>query len=114
MDSATLDRKGEQLKVLLANRWLSRLVGLLRFNRLDNNTGLLLVPCGSIHTMWMRFSIDVLFLDKEHKVLKIEENVRPFRFRMAPSGTWAVLELAAFNAKRLGFHVNESIQLKHL
>lgn len=63
--------------------------------------------------MWMRFSIDVIFLDKNHKILKIEENVAPFSFRMAPAGTHSVLELAAHNSMRLGFRVNEKIKLEH-
>lgn len=103
---------GSCLKVLVAESWLSRLIGLLRYNRIDNETGLWLVPCSSIHTMWMRFSIDVVFLDAECKVLKVKENVRPFGFCVAPKGTESVLEVAAMNANRLGFAVNDKIKLK--
>lgn len=102
-----------RLSVFVADTWLSRLVGLLRFNKIDNYTALWLKPCASIHTMWMRFNIDVVFLDESCKVLKIKENVRPFSFVFAPKGTASVLEVAAFNAKQLGFSVNTPIKLQH-
>ena len=63
--------------------------------------------------MWMRFSIDVVFLDESHKILRICENVKPFQFRMAPPGTCSVLELAAFNAKRVRLEVGEALAISH-
>ena len=113
MKVITLKHKRQPLSVLVADTWLSRLVGLLRYNRIDNSTGLWLLPCGSIHTMWMRFSIDAVYLDECGKILKIKENIKPFRFDFAPEGTSSVLEVAANNAKQLGFSVNETLDLKH-
>ena len=102
----------EEFTLLVADNWINRLIGLLRYNKIDQNTALWLTPCASIHTMWMRFSIDVIFLDKSHKVLKISENVRPFLFRVAPPNTCSVIEVAAHNAKRLGFNVNKVVNLQ--
>jgi hypothetical protein len=42
-------------------------------------TGLLIAPCNSIHTCWMRFSIDVAFLDDRGGVLAVRSSVRPWR-----------------------------------
>lgn len=100
------------LTVLVADTWFDRLIGLIRFSGLDDKTALWLKPCSSVHTMWMRFSIDVVFLDANCKVLKIKENLVPFWFGVAPKGTDSVLEVAAHNAKRLGFAVNKTINLQ--
>lgn len=61
---------------------LQRMRGLLGRSFLPYGEGLLLVPCNSIHTFFMRFPIDVLFLDRFHKVLKIVENLQPDRFAL--------------------------------
>ena len=52
-----------------------RRLGLLRRESLPPGQGLWIVPCGSIHTFGMKFPIDALFLDREHKVLSIYENM---------------------------------------
>ncbi len=46
---------------------------------LDQQAGLLLTNCRSIHTLWMRFSIDVVFLNARWEVLEVHRNVRPWR-----------------------------------
>ena len=56
--------------------------------------GLLLEGCASIHTFGMRFSLDVLFLDRSFRVLKTVRNLKPWR-AAACSGAWGVLELPA-------------------
>ena len=70
----------------------------------------MLQPCGSVHSMGMRFAIDVIFLDKDGKVLKIKENMRPLRFCFAPKNTFSVLELASGNAKRTGIHLEQTLK----
>ncbi len=57
--------------------------------------GLLLVPGGSVHTLGMRFNIDVVFLNRQMRVLGVAENVAPWRIVIAPKDTMRVLELAA-------------------
>lgn len=94
------------LQVALADTFYTRLVGLLAHRSLDDQSGLLIVPCGSIHTMGMRFSIDVVYLDRNGKVLGYSDHVKPNRFRFAPRGTHAVLEVAEGNRKRTGIHLD--------
>jgi len=57
----------------------SRAKGLLGRTGLDQGEALILDPCSSIHTFFMKFSIDVLFLDKQNKVVKIAKNLKPGR-----------------------------------
>ena len=54
--------------------------------------GLLLVPCNSVHTCFVRFSMDLLFLDRKGTVLAVRQNLRPWRFAMGPRNTHAVVE----------------------
>ena len=80
-------------RVRRADQPWSRMVGLLGRRRLDEGEGLLLAPCNSIHTAFMRFPIDVLYLNWEYKVVKAVRNLRPFRFSACFRGAHAVLEL---------------------
>ena len=68
--------------------------GLLGRSALDPDEGLLLRPAGSVHTAFMRFPIDVVFLDGAMQVLRVEPNVRPWRVA-GQRRARAVLELAA-------------------
>jgi len=87
---------GETLakKVYLAKSLRERLRGLLGRTALPDNEGLLLDPCSSIHTVGMKFPIDVVFLDKHDRVTAWYVNVRPYRLLLSPWGTRKTLELA--------------------
>ncbi|SHI18942.1 Uncharacterized conserved membrane protein, UPF0127 family [Sporobacter termitidis DSM 10068] len=67
---------------------------------LPSGQGLLLVPCSSIHTCFMRFTIDVVYLSKDYKVLGIE-TIAPWRVGRHVPGTKMVLETAAGYAAQL-------------
>ena len=62
-----------------ANTVLKRMVGLLGRSQLETGEGLVLDRCYGIHTFFMRFSIDVLFLDQNYTVLRAVESLAPFR-----------------------------------
>lgn len=62
----------------LANTWWSRFKGLQFRKSMPSETGLLLKPCPSVHTFWMRFPIHLIFLDSQYKVLECRENVAPW------------------------------------
>ena len=95
------------LRVMLADNFWSRLVGLLLHRSLPNDEALLLVPCASIHTFGMRITIDVIFLDKQNKVLGFSDHVTPNRIRSAPRGTVKVLEIAQGNRMRTGINLDD-------
>ena len=56
--------------------------------------GLWIVPCPTIHTFFMKFAIDVVFLDKKLKVVKIMENMKPWRLSPWVYSAHSVLELS--------------------
>jgi len=82
-------------RLVIADRFWARFCGLQFRRALPPGYGLLLAPCASIHTMWMRFAIDVAMIDRSGRVLAVQQAVRPWRFRFGPRGTYAVLETAA-------------------
>lgn len=64
----------------------ARLVGLMGRKSLAPGAALLLEPCPQIHTCFMRFNIDVVFLDAHNRVVAVVENIRPWRMsRFYPS-----------------------------
>ena len=73
----------------------SRLIGLQFRRRLPSDAGLLLVPCNSVHTCFVRFPVDVVFLDNRGGVLAVRHNLRPWRLAIGPRKTHAVLEMIA-------------------
>ena len=75
--------------------------GLLGRKALAWGEGILLRPGGSVHTFFMRFPIDVVFLDDELTIVAIERVVSPWRTARA-KGAKSVLELAAGECERLG------------
>jgi hypothetical protein len=85
----------------VADRPLARMRGLLGRSGLGEGEGLLLRPAGSIHMFFMRFAIDAVFLDQDLTVLRVAENVRPWR-TAAHRGAKSVLEIAAGEARRRG------------
>lgn len=98
--------------VLLAWDFLGRLRGLMGRARLDDGEGLWLKPCSSIHMMFMRFSIDVLWLDPEDRVVAISAGVRPWIGMAWCSGAASALELRAGEAARRDVHVGDKLQVQ--
>ena len=94
----------------LADRPLTRLRGLLGRDGLDSGQGLLLRPASSVHTFFMRFPIDVVFLDRALVVLSIADDVDPWR-TASQRGAKAVLELPAGESSRHGLAVGDQLTL---
>jgi uncharacterized membrane protein (UPF0127 family) len=95
-------------RCLLAETPLARLRGLLGRSDLPAGEGLLLRPAGSIHTAFMRFPIDAVFLDRADRVLKVAHELAPWRMAGC-RGARAVLELPAGEAAKRSLHAGVSL-----
>jgi uncharacterized protein len=82
-------------EVRVAYSLAARLLALSRERSLPTRAGLLLSPARGIHTLGMRFAVDVVFLSRQMRVLGLASRVQPWRIVLAPRGTGRVLELAA-------------------
>lgn len=69
---------GRKIHVKTASTFKSRLFGLMC--RKEGEYGLLLYPCNSIHTCFMRYRLDVIFLSKQNTILSLKRNLKPFSF----------------------------------
>lgn len=78
----------------MATSFVSRLLGLQFRSKLDPGHGLLLRPCSSLHTCFIRFPIDVVMLDRQGMVLGVRRRLRPWRVLLCVSGTYQVIETA--------------------
>ena len=85
----------------VADSFASRLRGLLGRRGLEAGEGLLIPRTSSVHTHFMRFAIDVVFVDAQGRVAKVVRDLRPWRFAGA-RGAEDVLELPAGHCDRVG------------
>jgi uncharacterized membrane protein (UPF0127 family) len=83
---------------LVADTIWTRMKGLLGRESLETGSGMLIEPCNSIHTFFMKFSIDAVYLEKEsrnYKVVSIRRDRKPWRMDFPNFNATAVLELPA-------------------
>lgn len=91
-----------------ATAW-SRMVGLLLHSRLPEGGGLLLAPAWSIHTWFMRFPIDVIFLDDDGRVLRLFPDLPPWRLASGTRKARTVIELPAGTIARANLRVGDQL-----
>jgi uncharacterized protein len=84
----------------VADRFWPRLIGLMLARPLPSGAGLVIVPCSSIHTQFMRFPLDVLYVNKEDEIVGIDRNLRPWRIGRFYKKVHYVVELPAGGAER--------------
>jgi uncharacterized membrane protein (UPF0127 family) len=87
----------------------ARLHALSREPSLPTRAGLLLCPARGIHTLGMRFAVDVVFLSRQMRVMGLAPRLQPWRVLLAPRGTGRVLELAAGQIAATGLKPNTFI-----
>jgi hypothetical protein len=101
---ANLEKAGEKelivSEIIEAASFFSRLSGLITRKKLKDSEGFLIENCSSIHTIGMRYSIDVVFLDRENCVLKIYYGIKPFRVTPFIKNAFYALETIAGTIKK--------------
>ena len=110
----------ESRNTLLAARleqthsFFSRVLGLLGRQQLEEGCGMLFSSTPWLRLMWMhtfgmRFSIDIIFLDRDSRVLRINHSLQPWRVSSPVFGAWRALEIAGGSAERSGTRVGDQI-----
>jgi uncharacterized membrane protein (UPF0127 family) len=87
---------------------MARTRGLLGRRALPPGSGMLIDPCPSVHTWFMSFPIDVIFLDGENRVVGLKRNLKPFRM----AGAWRAvktLELPVGTIAATGTSTGDSV-----
>jgi uncharacterized membrane protein (UPF0127 family) len=99
-------------RIGLADTSLSRLFGLLGKRSLDPGCGILIRPSSGVHTFGMTFSIDVVALDPDLRVLKTWRRLPPFRVTTISLKTHSVLELAAGQIDQCGIEPGDQLAIE--
>ena len=99
--------------VELASTRASRRRGLLGREGLDPSAALILAPCVAVHTAFMRFAIDVVFVDRHGCALKIVRELAPWRIAVSPLAH-AVIELAGGSLRSRDVSVGDRLYLARL
>lgn len=98
---------GERIEV--ADTSEKRRRGLLQHERLEAGEGLWIAPTESVHSFGMKFAIDVLYLNKAKKVVKVRPDMVPGRISLCLSA-YSVLELPAGRARETGTEVGDQLE----
>jgi uncharacterized membrane protein (UPF0127 family) len=91
------------------NPWL-RLKGLLGTKTLSLGQGLLIEPCQSIHTFFMAYPIDVLFLDRHRRVIHLYKSLPPNRISRIVRRAYSVIELPSGTIEQTGTEIGDLLK----
>lgn len=98
--------------VKTADNFFIRAFGLIFRKEPKPGEGLLFYKCNSIQTFWMRFAVDVIFLDKNNKISALFTGLAPFRITPFIKGADKALELRKDSIKNSGLNVGDMLLFK--
>jgi len=109
------ETKNQQLisDLKVATSFWARGKGLLGLKSLGREEALWIHRCNSIHTFFMKFTIDCVFLDKKMRIKAIYSDVKPNRLIWPVFGARSVIELPAGRAKELNLQPGEQLHVGH-
>lgn len=93
----------------LANTSPTRFLGLMGRKPLEPGSGILLRPSSGVHTMFMRFAIDVVGLDRQLRVVKLWPRLKPWRLTSVSLKVQSVLELAPGQIEQCGIEPGDQL-----
>lgn len=96
--------------VTIADSFFKRLKGLMFTKELSPQSALYITPCSAIHTFFMNYNIDVLYLDINNIVLAIDEDMKPGRIGKNVKNAVAVVELPAGKAKEACIMIGQAVE----
>jgi len=96
---------------MVADSVLSRMIGLLGRKSLEDGSGLWLKPCKGVHTFFMKFSIDVVFLDVNNRVVAINHDLQPNRMTKLFSEAATALELPSSSATVSNLSIGDIVDI---
>jgi len=91
-----------------------RFCGLMLTPELRAGHGILLKPCNSVHMFFMRYALDIIFLDKDMRILRICHNLKPWHISPIVWKADSVLECPAGLAEQHGLDIGDELELRQL
>jgi len=108
VNQRTDEALAERVEVAVTRR--DRRKGLLGRTGLDASSALILAPCAAIHTMFMRFDIDAVFVDDDGRAVKVVRELGPWRIALDPTAH-AVVELPAGSLREREVNIGDRLYL---
>lgn len=96
--------------VIIANHFITRLKGLMFTRELPPESSMFIYPCSGIHTFFMNYNIDVLYLDNHNKILAVDECMRPGRVGRIIKGAVAVVELPSGRIEETKTKIGQTVE----
>jgi len=97
----------------IADTPAKRRTGLLKHDRLEPGQGLWIVPCESVHSFFMKFAIDLVYLDKRHRVRKVRHRMVPWRMSACLTAH-SILELPAGTVAATGTARGDQLEIEKI
>ncbi len=99
-------------RVRRADDWVTRMVGFLPRGSIAPEEGLWFDRCGAVHTVGMRTALDIVFLDRDLRVVRVDANVRPYRPYVGARGAQVVVEFGPGFAKANALAAGDQLVLE--
>ncbi len=97
----------------VANNPWTRFKGLIGVRSLPQGNGLAIVPCSGVHCMFMSIPIDVVYVDRDHRVVALDPNMKPWAVGRMHKGVHYVIELPADTIARTGTQVGDQLLVSY-
>jgi len=95
----------------VADTSAKRRTGLLKHDHLDPGQGLWIAPCESVHSFFMKFAIDLVYLDRKHRVRKVRHRMLPWRVSACLTAH-SILELPAGTVEATGTQPGDQLEIE--
>ena len=99
------------VKAVIADSFFSRMIGLLNRASLEDGEALVITRCNSIHMFFMRFAIDVIFIDQRSKIVGLVRNIKPFQLSKIYWNSASAIELPIGTIDRTQSALGDSLSL---
>lgn len=94
-----------------ADNFFTRFKGLMFVKEIEDNYALHITPCNQIHMLNMRFALDVIYLDQDGRVVRVDENVQPGKICKTVRNAKSVIEMKASAAAKLGINQGDVLEI---
>lgn len=108
-----INKKNEKIladNIKIANNPFSRMKGLLGKQKLNSGEGLHIMPCNSIHSCFMKFRFDAIFLNKKNEVVAFIENMPAWKFSKIYFSAYSVVELSSGIIKETETNIGDVLE----
>lgn len=95
----------------LANNFFTRLKGLMGKKNMDYDA-LCIKPCKGVHTFFMRFNINIIYVDKKGRILKIIKNLKPWKVTKFIKESEYIIEIDSKKSKYMKIEVGDELEIK--